>query len=267
MLIVAAKVLLTPILLVASMLAARKWGPVVGGWLLGLPLVSGPVSMFLFVEHGPRFAENAARGALLGLVAAGAFCVCYAFAARRLPWWSSLATAYAVCFGAIWMLSLVHLGIGWTLVLVLTTLFLLARVIHAPESVEPVPTPRVTGMLARMAIASTIVMLLTASAGVLGSQAAGLLAPLPVLAAIMTASSHRRSGAGAANGLLRGAVVGSWGGAAFFAVVVALIGIVGPVPTYLGATVAALLVAAIAMRVSARTEHMFSLQALRTLRA
>ena len=251
MLIVAAKVLLTPMLLVASMLAARKWGSVVGGWLLGLPLVSGPVSMFLFVEHGPRFAENAARGALLGLVAAGAFCAVYAFVASRQPWWSSLATAYAVCFGAVWMLSLVHLGIVWTLVLVMGTLVVLALVVRAPENVEPLPAPPIRDMLARMAIASTIVVLLTASAGALGSKAAGLLAPLPVVAAVMTASSHRRAGVGAARGLLRGAVVGSWGGAAFFAVVVVMLGIAGPVPTYMSATLAAGLVAAVAMRVSA----------------
>ena len=251
MLIVAAKVLLTPMLLVASMFAARKWGAVIGGWLLGLPLVSGPVSMFLFVEHGPRFAENAARGALLGLVAAGAFCAVYAFAAIRLPWWSSLATAYAVCFGAVWMLSLTHLGLAWTLVLVLGTLIVLALVVRAPENTEPLPAPPIRDVLARMAIASTLVVLLTASAGILGSKAAGLLAPLPVVAAIMTASSHRKAGVGAARGLLRGAVVGSWGGAAFFAVVVALLGVLGPVPTYVGATMAAGLVAAVAMRVSA----------------
>ena len=259
MLIVAAKVLLTPILLMVSMLAARKWGAVVGGWLLGLPVVSGPVSVFLFVEHGPNFAEHAARGALLGLVAAGAFCAVYAFLASRQPWWSSLATAYAVCFAAIWLLSLVHLGIGWTLVLVLGTLLVLAQVVRAPETCAPLPASPIASVLARMAIASTIVVVITASAGVLGSQAAGLLAPLPVLAAIMTASSHRHSGADAAHGMLRGAVVGSWGAAAFFAVVVIVLPLAGPVQTYLGATLAAGMVAAIAMRVSTyQRDHAFA---------
>jgi hypothetical protein len=32
---------------------ARRFGPAVCGWLIGLPLTCGPVALFLALEHGP----------------------------------------------------------------------------------------------------------------------------------------------------------------------------------------------------------------------
>ena len=54
-----AKVVLTPLFIAAVTLAGRRWGPAVGGWLAGLPLTSGPVSVFLALEQGPGFAARA----------------------------------------------------------------------------------------------------------------------------------------------------------------------------------------------------------------
>ena len=59
MILLAAKALLAPALLAACTFVAWKWGSAAGGWLLGLPLISGPVSVILLLEHGPQFAENA----------------------------------------------------------------------------------------------------------------------------------------------------------------------------------------------------------------
>ena len=56
----------------ASTLAARRWGPVIGGGLAGLPFISGPASLFIAVQYGTPFAASAAassparsRGVLL----------------------------------------------------------------------------------------------------------------------------------------------------------------------------------------------------------
>src|SRR5262249_49764425 len=54
------KVLLTPALIAAATLLARRYGPAVGGTVAGLPLTSTPVSIFLFVEQGPAFTVRAA---------------------------------------------------------------------------------------------------------------------------------------------------------------------------------------------------------------
>jgi len=42
----ALKLTITPFLILAASLASRRWGEAVGGWLVGLPLTSGPVAFF-----------------------------------------------------------------------------------------------------------------------------------------------------------------------------------------------------------------------------
>src|SRR5437667_321225 len=81
-----AKVVLTPLFIAAVTLAGRRWGPAVGGWLAGLPLTSGPVSVFLALKQGPGFAARAAVGTLAGLVGVGCFCLVYARLARHRSW-------------------------------------------------------------------------------------------------------------------------------------------------------------------------------------
>src|ERR687892_341341 len=77
------KILLTPALIAAATLLARRWGPGVGGTLAGLPLTSTPVSIFLALEQGPVFAAAAACGTLLGLLSQAALCLAYSWSARR----------------------------------------------------------------------------------------------------------------------------------------------------------------------------------------
>jgi len=242
------KVLLAPLLLGVCSLAAWRWGASVGGWLLGLPLISGPVSVLLFLEHGERFVESAARGTMLGLLATGAFCVWYAMLARRTRWWLTLPLAYGACLTIAWGLSFVHVPLVWAAVFVLVTLGALSA-FSRPVECGPVQKTSAAALLLKMVMASAIVVTITMGASVMGPTVVGLLAPLPVLLALMVASSHRRQGAEAARGLLRGALAGTWGGAAFFAVVALALGVLGPVVAYATALAAAMCAVALAMRV------------------
>ena len=69
MLFLLIKLFTTPALIWASTLAARRWGPVIGGGLAGLPFISGPASLFIAVQYGTPFAASAAASSLLGAVA------------------------------------------------------------------------------------------------------------------------------------------------------------------------------------------------------
>ncbi len=53
------KLVLTPVLIGGASLGARRWGPTVGGWIVSLPLTSGPVVLFLALDRGPAFAVAA----------------------------------------------------------------------------------------------------------------------------------------------------------------------------------------------------------------
>ena len=263
--LVLAKIAFTPLLLAMCTFVARRWGESAGGWLLGLPLTSGPVSVFLFAQYGSSFAEKAARSTLLGLVAGAAFCTCYALVASRMRWWQSLGVAYAVCLAIAWVLSLAQLSLAQSLPFVIGALALLALVMGAvPDEGRssagdcdtggdvPARPGRVVGLLVRMLVATASVVVVTTVAGLLGPGVGGLLAPLPVLVAVMATSSHRRGAKSEARGLLRGAVVGAWGGVAFFAAVAVLLPTTGPLVTYGIATTSALVAGAVAMGVHER---------------
>lgn len=239
MLLLAAKTLLTPLLLVACTIVSHRWGDLVGGWLLGLPLASGPVSVFLSIQHGSAFAAAAARSTLLGFVAVGVFCLTYLALARTHSWKLSLAGAMSACLATTAGLSFVQLPLAEAIPAVAVALLAMNLLLGRSETTGSQSTPRVGGVAARMAIAGLVVCALTTFSGLLGGTVTGLLAPLPVLAAVMAAAAHRREGFEATQGLLRGIVVGMWGGVAFFAVVSVFIGQTSQPVTYASAALAA----------------------------
>src|SRR5205814_8713964 len=80
------KLTLAPALVGAARLAGRRFGARVGGWLIGFPVVAGPVIWFYAHQEGGAFASRAAAGTLLGLLPLSLFLLVYAFGARRLSW-------------------------------------------------------------------------------------------------------------------------------------------------------------------------------------
>lgn len=80
------KLTLAPLLVAAATLVARKWGPRVGGLLMGLPLTTGPIFLLLAIDQGPHFAAGAAVGILFDLIGLAAFAVAYAAASSRTGW-------------------------------------------------------------------------------------------------------------------------------------------------------------------------------------
>ncbi len=109
----------------------------------------------------------------------------------------------------------------------------------------PVVAPR-WDLPARMVLATTVVLVLTALAPRLGARWSGLLATYPLFAAILTAFGHRLQGAGAAIGVLRGLLFGLFSFAGF-CLVLAL----GLVPLGIaGAFAAAIAVALLAQGIS-----------------
>jgi hypothetical protein len=79
--VLALKLVLAPFLIGGASLAARRWGPGVAGWLVGLPLTSGPVAFFVAVEQGTPFAIEVGLAVLAGGFALCAFAIVYARAA------------------------------------------------------------------------------------------------------------------------------------------------------------------------------------------
>jgi hypothetical protein len=68
--LLAAKILLSPLCVVAVSLAGRRWGMAVAGVLGGLPVVAGPILLVETLIHGRGFGADA-----FGLAVAAALAV------------------------------------------------------------------------------------------------------------------------------------------------------------------------------------------------
>jgi hypothetical protein len=237
-----AKIVLTPLLIAGVTLLARRWGPGIGGTVVGLPLTSTPVSVFLALEQGPGFAATAAVGTILGLVGQAALCLAYSWTARRAPWWASVGAGVASFFGATVIVESISLSLGMTFALVCVVLLLVAAAIPGSDVARESTRPPAWDLPLRMLVAAAIVLALTTMAPHMGPRWTGLLSPFPVFALVLGAFTHRTEGADAAGLLLRGIVLGSLSHATMFVVVASLLARGGLVWTYSMAALSALAV-------------------------
>jgi hypothetical protein len=252
----ALKVVLTPTLVGTASLVGRRWGPAVSGWLVGLPLTSGPVAFFLALNQGGAFAAATAAGTLAGTISQAAFCLTYAWLAERRTWPLTMAAgclAFAASTAALQHLALSALPLFLIVIATLAAALRLMPDGFAASSSASVVEPPRWDLAARMAVATTLVVLLTGVAPALGPRLTGLLTPFPLYAAILAVFAHRLQGPAAAVGVLRGLLLGLFAFAAFFLVLAMLLDRVGIASAFAGAILVALTVQAGSLLVLRRT--------------
>jgi hypothetical protein len=217
--LLALKLVLTPLLIGGASLAARRWGPLVGGWIVALPLTSGPVLFFLAVDHGAAFAAAAAVGALLGMAAIVAFSLAYAAASTRGPSAAITAASAAYVIVGVVLRSVAAAPFWALVVLVVVAIAAALRLVPAPPPGRPGTTHPRWDLPARMIVGTALVVGLTALAPLLGPVTSGLVATFPVYVSVLAVFAQLNEGRDAALGVLRGLLVGLWGTTAFYVVV------------------------------------------------
>jgi len=221
--LLALKLILTPALIGVASLVGRRWGPAVGGWLVGLPFTSGPVILFLALEQGTTFAAHAAQGTLVGIISVAAFNLTYSWLSLRVGWPGCWLASWSVFFVATLTLDQLSLPLplAFTLVLsiLLVTYLLLPR--YRGQVIETKPPS--WDIVGRMLIATAFVLTLTGAAPIFGPRLSGLLSPLPIFATVLAVFSHRFQGATAARQVLQGLIFGSVAFTVFFLIVATLI--------------------------------------------
>jgi hypothetical protein len=216
MLLLAIKLIATPVIVLAASLAARRWGEAIGGWLVGLPLTSAPISIFLAIERGPAFAAEAAAGSLAGVSAQAAFCLGYAALARRGLGAALIAggLAFAVSASALNALELPAVALFFLATAALTLCLWLM-----PRRRLSKPVAAGSGeILARMAVTTALVVGVTSTAAALGPRASGAAASFPLIGAAIAAFAHISQGPAAGVAVMRGMAVALYAFAVFFLV-------------------------------------------------
>ncbi len=99
------KIAVPPILVALMSLAARRWGPTVGGLLMGLPWMTGPVLFFLGLDKGGEFAVAASSGIQLGVICICAFMLAYSAVSLVAPWPFCLAAATVAFWVVGWIVQ------------------------------------------------------------------------------------------------------------------------------------------------------------------
>jgi hypothetical protein len=246
--LLALKLALVPGLIAAVTLGGRRWGPRVGGWLGALPLVAGPVLLFLSIEQGSAFAARAAEATLAGLVAVAAFALGYAWTAVRRPWPPSLAAGW-LAFG---VATAALQGVPWQPLTALAAAvagfgLALAGLPRPPAGAQALAAPR-WDLPLRMAAALALVLAVTGLAERLGPRLSGALTPFPVATAILLSFTHAQQGAPAALAFLRGFLPGMWSFALFCFVIALTLEPLGRAPAFAAALAAQLATQAVVLR-------------------
>jgi hypothetical protein len=241
--VMAAKILLSPLCVVAVSLAGRRWGMGVAGVLGGLPVVAGPILLVETLLHGPAFGADAAAGTLLALAALTAFVVVYGRAAGKVGPIACAFCGWSVFLFGILVLSFVQPPLALSLIFVGACFALGLRLLPPAEgpSQLALPPPR-WDLPARAGAALLLVLGLTAVSGALGPHLSGLLAPFPIITSVLAIFTYAHAGVDQVVLLLRNFLVGFYGFAAFCFVLTISLPDLSTAAAFGAATVAALIV-------------------------
>lgn len=209
MIVLAVKALLAPTFVVGASIAARRFGPWVGGVVGGLPVVAGPILLAYALVHGWVFAQRAAAGTLLGLLSLTAFVVVYGRLASRVGWIACMLAGWAAFALATLALDGVAVPAGVALALACTGFVAGIALLPGANGDGRVSASAPTWDLpVRAGCALALVLVLTTASGRLGPQLSGLLAPFPVITTVLATFTHSQRGAAEAVRLLRGMLAG-----------------------------------------------------------
>jgi hypothetical protein len=229
----AIKLVSVPIFILTISVIAHKWGPSIGGIILGLPLTSGPVLFFLALEQGTNFAAASALGTLIGLISLSVSCIVFSWLSFRLGWLASLIGCCVTFFTM--TLTLNFISSPGVLSFVGVVAFLVLICLIFPSGVSASCSrefPR-WEIPVRMIAATGLVLLITGAASILGPHLSGLLTPFPVYATIMGLFILKSEGPEVSALFLRGVMIGCLTTSVFlfliasFIVSLGLIGIFG----------------------------------------
>jgi hypothetical protein len=188
------KLTVTPLLVAGMSLAARQFGPMVGGLLMGLPWMTGPVLFFLGLERGNDYLAETARGALLAVPLFAVFSLVYVAVARRLAWPTSIAAAAATFAASGWLIGGLAAPASVVALLGVAALLGAHLLIAKPAQAIPAPCMPWWDIPARMLATAILVGFIALSSDYLGPTLLGIVSSYPVIITVVATFTHSRWG-------------------------------------------------------------------------
>lgn len=222
-------------------IAARRFGHTVSGYLGGMPLIGGPITLFLAMDHGSAFAARSALLTLAAVAAQAAHLLAFGAVGRRTGrWWLALPAGW--CGFAAVSFAVAHIPWSPPGAALAAGAGLAAAAWGLPRFRGTAPTPAIprVELHLRLAAAVALAAFIFWSAPRFGPVVSGVLLSLPITGSIMPPFTVALYGADALARLLRGFVFGLCGFATFFLVVAASVSAWGIAVAFAAAVAAAL---------------------------
>ena len=247
---------LVPTAVWLASLAARRWGHIVSGYLGGMPLIGGPITLFLALDYGAAFAARSATLTLAAILGQAAHLLAFAYVGRRARWPFALAAGWT-SFAIVGLLAaLIDPSPAVALAMAVAGLAAAQRWLPRYQGTAALPAVPPAELRLRLAAAALLAALILWIARVFGPVVSGVLLSLPITGSIMPPFTLALYGPDALARLIRGFVVGLTGFAAFFFVVATAVVPMGVTLGFVAAILAALaavFLAARALRSTFRT--------------
>jgi hypothetical protein len=236
------KLALVPLGVWLVSLAGRRWGHGVAGWISGLPVIAGPITLFVTLAEGPAFGADASLAILQATPANAVHYLVYAYVSRRFGWAAALIAGWSAFLVAAFALVTLAPPLAIAALLNVVILWGIVRLLPRVAPVHgPTPIPDVelaVRMLAAFALAAALVY----GAPILGPRLSGILLTFPISGSVLPVFTRALHGWPATVRLLDGFVRGLGGFAAFFAALAAVLATWGTTAGFLAAVGFALLV-------------------------
>ena len=231
---------LVPAAVWLASLAARRWGHAVSGYLGGMPLIGGPITLFLALDHGAEFGARSALFTLGAVAGQAAHLLALAHVGQRHGWFAALLAGWTSFAVVGYVITLLPLTVPLALALAGTGLAAAWWWLPRVHGDAPKPTIPPLELRLRLAAAFVLAAFILYSAPRLGAVWSGILLSLPITGSIMPPFTLALYGAGALARLVRGFVAGLCGFCAFFLTVAATSGPWGIATSFPAAVLAAL---------------------------
>ncbi len=237
---------LVPAAVWLASLAARRWGHAASGYLGGLPMIGGPITLYLALDYGDGFAARSATMTLAAILGQAAHLLAFTHCARRARWPLALAAGWASFAAVAALIGWISPGPGLALALACGGLAAAWRWLPRGRGSASLPAIPRAELQLRLVAAFALAAAILWSARVFGPVVAGVLLSVPVTGSIMPPFTLAVYGRDALARLARGFVVGLCGFAAFFCVLAAGLPAFGTAAAF-GVAVAASLAAVFAV--------------------
>jgi len=237
------KLILAPVIIGSASLAGRRWGSAVSGWIVGMPLTSGPIIFILAISHDAAFAANAALGVISGGLSLVAYALTYAWLATRFRWQVTLIGSLLVFIISVAVLQNFIFPLIPIFIAVCAALLIGIRLMPKDAVIEGTETePSRWDIPARILIGTSFILLLTGIAPFIGPRLTGLLTTIPLYVTIMGIFAQRHQGPTAAARLFRGLLYGMFAFTGFFITLGLLLERTSIAAAFLSATLMALII-------------------------